>query len=122
MQTCPDHGQSLAKAIAKIGPWVPRRYCQPERSAMRCRLRHMARVIATVNTRSARRKRCWRQRMCGITGWVSFDRDLSGKQDVIGAMTATMACRGPDASGTWQSRRAVLGHRRLAVIDLPGGV
>ncbi len=60
--------------------------------------------------------------MCGITGWVSFDRDLSGKQDVIGAMTATMACRGPDASGTWQSRRAVLGHRRLAVIDLPGGV
>ena len=32
-----------------------------------------------------------------------------------------MACRGPDAGGTWTGRHAALGHRRLAVIDLAGG-
>ncbi|SCK62561.1 asparagine synthase (glutamine-hydrolysing) [Streptomyces sp. AmelKG-D3] len=36
-------------------------------------------------------------------------------------MTRTMACRGPDAAGTWVRRHVALGHRRLAVIDLPGG-
>jgi asparagine synthase (glutamine-hydrolysing) len=33
-----------------------------------------------------------------------------------------MACRGPDASGTWLDGPAGLGHRRLAVIDIAGGV
>ena len=59
--------------------------------------------------------------MCGITGWVSFDRDLAQERETLDAMTLTMACRGPDASGTWVDRHAALGHRRLAVIDLPGG-
>src|SRR4051812_4440956 len=59
--------------------------------------------------------------MCGITGWVSFGRDLTREQATIDAMTLTMACRGPDASGTWVARDAALGHRRLAVIDIPGG-
>ena len=36
-------------------------------------------------------------------------------------MTETMACRGPDAADSWTSTHAALGHRRLAVIDLPGG-
>jgi asparagine synthase (glutamine-hydrolysing) len=36
-------------------------------------------------------------------------------------MTETMACRGPDDSGTWIARHAALGHRRLAVIDIEGG-
>jgi len=59
--------------------------------------------------------------MCGITGWVDFARDLARERDVIDAMTLTMACRGPDASGVWVKGHAALGHRRLAVIDLPGG-
>ncbi|GAA4526140.1 asparagine synthase (glutamine-hydrolyzing) [Amycolatopsis samaneae] len=59
--------------------------------------------------------------MCGIVGWVSFERDLTRERQVLEAMTATMACRGPDASGLWMRRRAGLGHRRLAVIDPPGG-
>ncbi|MGA4838184.1 asparagine synthase (glutamine-hydrolyzing) [Streptomyces sp. G45] len=59
--------------------------------------------------------------MCGITGWVSYDRDLTREQETLDAMTATMACRGPDARGTRVERHAALGHRRLAVIDLPGG-
>ncbi|MDT7584737.1 MAG: hypothetical protein QOE32_2287 [Pseudonocardiales bacterium] len=59
--------------------------------------------------------------MCGITGWVSFGRDLRSEQATVGAMTETMSCRGPDDEGTWLSRNAALGHRRLAIIDLPGG-
>jgi asparagine synthase (glutamine-hydrolysing) len=59
--------------------------------------------------------------MCGITGWVAFGADISRRQDTIGAMNATMACRGPDAEGTWLDTHAALGHRRLAVIDIEGG-
>ena len=59
--------------------------------------------------------------MCGITGWVSFDRDLTRYQADLDAMTATMACRGPDAEGSWLDRHVALGHRRLAVIDIEGG-
>jgi asparagine synthase (glutamine-hydrolysing) len=33
-------------------------------------------------------------------------------------MTARLAARGPDARGDWASGHAVLGHRRLSVIDL----
>ena len=39
--------------------------------------------------------------MCGITGWVDFSRDLTRERASIEAMTETMACRGPDASGIW---------------------
>ncbi len=59
--------------------------------------------------------------MCGIAGWVDFSRDLTRESALIDAMTATMACRGPDACGVWSDQHAALGHRRLAVIDLPGG-
>ncbi|MFI2642220.1 asparagine synthase (glutamine-hydrolyzing) [Streptomyces sp. NPDC018610] len=59
--------------------------------------------------------------MCGITGWISFDRDLRAEAATLDAMTETMACRGPDDRGTWAEGPAALGHRRLAIIDLPGG-
>ncbi|MFE4413559.1 asparagine synthase (glutamine-hydrolyzing) [Streptomyces sp. NPDC056821] len=59
--------------------------------------------------------------MCGITGWISYDRDLRAEAATLSAMTETMACRGPDDSGTWTEGPAALGHRRLAIIDLPGG-
>ncbi len=59
--------------------------------------------------------------MCGITGWVGYSRDLRQERRTVDAMTQTMACRGPDASGVWTDQHAALGHRRLAVIDLPGG-
>ncbi|GLY80765.1 asparagine synthase (glutamine-hydrolyzing) [Actinoallomurus iriomotensis] len=59
--------------------------------------------------------------MCGITGWVSFERDLRAEPATVDAMTETMACRGPDDRGTWITDHAALGHRRLAIIDLPGG-
>ncbi|WP_033289312.1 asparagine synthase (glutamine-hydrolyzing) [Amycolatopsis jejuensis] len=59
--------------------------------------------------------------MCGITGWVSYQRDLRTDRTPVEAMTRTMACRGPDAEGIWTGRHIALGHRRLAVIDLSGG-
>lgn len=59
--------------------------------------------------------------MCGITGWVSYERDLTTAGPVVAAMTATMTGRGPDSGGVWIRDRVALGHRRLAVIDLAGG-
>lgn len=61
--------------------------------------------------------------MCGITGFV----DGAG-EEVLARMTAILAHRGPDDSGTFLSRsgpdgcRAGLGSRRLAILDLsPSG-
>ncbi|TJW91342.1 MAG: asparagine synthase (glutamine-hydrolyzing) [Mesorhizobium sp.] len=61
--------------------------------------------------------------MCGICGWIDFDRDLRSPdaQRELADMTATMAYRGPDDEGTWIDGNAALGHRRLAVIDIQGG-
>ncbi|HEY9371958.1 asparagine synthase (glutamine-hydrolyzing) [Streptomyces sp.] len=59
--------------------------------------------------------------MCGLTGWVAYDRDLTLGGDTTEAMTRTLECRGPDDKGIWLSRHAALGHRRLSVIDLELG-
>jgi asparagine synthase (glutamine-hydrolysing) len=59
--------------------------------------------------------------MCGIAGWVDFHRDLRLERETAQAMTDTMSARGPDDEGLWLSEHAALGHRRLAVIDPPGG-
>ncbi|MGI6285658.1 asparagine synthase (glutamine-hydrolyzing) [Neomoorella humiferrea] len=59
--------------------------------------------------------------MCGITGWVDWELDLTQQSRILEAMTATLACRGPDAGGTWVTPRAALGHRRLIVVDPAGG-
>src|SRR2546425_432740 len=59
--------------------------------------------------------------MSGIAGWVDFERNLSREAATVRAMTATMACRGPDGEGVWVGRSAGFGHRRLAVFDLGDG-
>lgn len=59
--------------------------------------------------------------MCGITGWVDWQRDLTGQRPVLLAMTRALDRRGPDDEGLWSSPRSALGHRRLAVIDIEGG-
>ncbi len=59
--------------------------------------------------------------MCGITGWIDWNHDLTQKKDVLEQMTATLADRGPDAKGLWLSRHAAFGHRRLSVVDPEGG-
>ncbi len=55
--------------------------------------------------------------MCGIAGWIDWERDLTREVSVLEAMTETLACRGPDESGHWVTRHAALGQRRLIVID-----
>jgi asparagine synthase (glutamine-hydrolysing) len=59
--------------------------------------------------------------MCGITGWVAYEQDPAERRSAVEAMTATMACRGPDAGDVFYGRHVALGHRRLAVIDPAGG-
>ena len=59
--------------------------------------------------------------MCGMTGWLSFSRDLAMQWETLQRMTDTMALRGPDAQGLWIDGPIGLGHRRLSVIDLEGG-
>lgn len=59
--------------------------------------------------------------MCGITGWIDWDRDLTRHRPTLEAMTATLANRGPDACGIHLTPQAGLGHRRLTVVDPEGG-
>src|SRR5262245_43240317 len=54
--------------------------------------------------------------MCGITGTAGF-----GDQDLLRAMTATIAHRGPDAEGFHVGDGVCLGSRRLAILDISGG-
>lgn len=60
--------------------------------------------------------------MCGIAGWADWKRSLAQSQQVVSAMTQTLAPRGPDADGMWVSEHVALGHRRLAVIDIECGL
>ncbi|MDA8192459.1 MAG: asparagine synthase (glutamine-hydrolyzing) [Thermaerobacter sp.] len=60
--------------------------------------------------------------MCGIAGWIDWQVNLKKHQSALDAMVATLACRGPDGSGTLVNARVALGHRRLVVIDPVGGI
>mgnify|MGYP000867211223 CR=1 FL=1 len=59
--------------------------------------------------------------MCGIAGWIGWDDGYKYKQPIVEKMVKTMMHRGPDAQGIWVSSHAVLGHRRLVVVDPAGG-
>lgn len=59
--------------------------------------------------------------MCGITGWIDWEVDLTMQRPVLEQMTAQLSRRGPDAAGIWLSTCAGLGHRRLIVVDPEGG-
>jgi len=57
--------------------------------------------------------------MCGIAGFL-FNPGLSETQavDSVHRMNDRMYARGPDAAGCWSDDGIVLGHRRLAILDL----
>ncbi|RNC28751.1 MAG: Asparagine synthetase [glutamine-hydrolyzing] 3 [Candidatus Dichloromethanomonas elyunquensis] len=59
--------------------------------------------------------------MCGIVGWLNWNRDLSSSGKVIDGMVDTLIPRGPDARGQWFENHIALGHSRLAVVDIEGG-
>ncbi|HEY4379389.1 MAG TPA: asparagine synthase (glutamine-hydrolyzing) [Acidobacteriaceae bacterium] len=57
--------------------------------------------------------------MCGIAGFVATaDANASSCVDAVRRMTDRMHLRGPDAEGLWAGDGVVLGHRRLAILDL----
>jgi asparagine synthase (glutamine-hydrolysing) len=60
--------------------------------------------------------------MCGITGWIDWENDISGQKGILEEMARAIQNRGPDADGFWMSPRAALAHRRLIVIDPEGGL
>lgn len=59
--------------------------------------------------------------MCGITGWIDWNSDLTKESATLEKMTDRLAPRGPDAAGTWISAHCAFGHRRLSVIDPENG-
>ncbi len=70
--------------------------------------------------------------MCGIAGGVWTDPSKALDATVLNRMTDALAHRGPDGRGEFRSDGqvhpgrgaapgAALGHRRLAILDLPGG-
>ena len=59
--------------------------------------------------------------MCGIIGWMNWERNLEKEGAILENMVETMAARGPDASGIYLSPHAALGHRRLSVVDPQNG-
>jgi len=59
--------------------------------------------------------------MCGITGWINWEADLTRQGHILEKMVETLSRRGPDAAGVWLSPRAAVGHRRLIVVDPEGG-
>ena len=59
--------------------------------------------------------------MCGILGIVQGYREQPADKRTARAMAAAMAHRGPDDEGFYYRGSIVLGMRRLAIIDLPGG-
>lgn len=58
--------------------------------------------------------------MCGIFGFVSWDRELPPVGDLCRA-TNLLRHRGPDGGAYWHEPGVFLGHRRLAIIDLATG-
>jgi asparagine synthase (glutamine-hydrolysing) len=54
--------------------------------------------------------------MCGIAG--IYDRDGDCDASAVSRMLDVQAHRGPDGCGTWADPGIVLGHRRLAFLDL----
>lgn len=56
--------------------------------------------------------------MCGLAGAVFTEGTLVGRRELIEEMTDVLYHRGPDDKGYFVSEKAILGHRRLSIIDL----
>lgn len=56
--------------------------------------------------------------MCGIAGFLASRPEVAPDRDAVERMCAGIAHRGPDDDGILVDGPAVLGHRRLSIIDL----
>ncbi|RSL32017.1 asparagine synthase (glutamine-hydrolyzing) [Salibacterium salarium] len=59
--------------------------------------------------------------MCGITGWLHFDRNGDKDKNQIKKMMDTLQYRGPDEKNVYTDKHISFGHTRLIVIDPTGG-
>ncbi|QQS35529.1 MAG: asparagine synthase (glutamine-hydrolyzing) [Ignavibacteriales bacterium] len=59
--------------------------------------------------------------MCGITGYIHFDKNRTVSSEKIKRMSDVIAHRGPDGEGFYCKNNLALGHRRLSIIDLKTG-
>ncbi|MFP5110893.1 asparagine synthase (glutamine-hydrolyzing) [Bacillaceae bacterium C204] len=59
--------------------------------------------------------------MCGITGWINFEKSIKNEVDILTKMTTTLAKRGPDETNIWSEANVAFGHKRLIVVDPEGG-
>ncbi len=59
--------------------------------------------------------------MCGIAGYINYSSEIS--KHTLGSMLGEIVYRGPDAVGMFisKSKKAVLGIRRLSILDLKTG-
>lgn len=59
--------------------------------------------------------------MCAICGWINEKESLNEKQNTFKEMLDLMTCRGKDNTGYHFEDNIMLGHKRLAIIDLEKG-
>lgn len=59
--------------------------------------------------------------MCAILGWINYDEDLEDKVPLFHDMLSLMNCRGKDDTGYYITDNIMLGHKRLAIMDLENG-
>jgi asparagine synthase (glutamine-hydrolysing) len=59
--------------------------------------------------------------MCGISGIINYEKNIIEERKRIQSMNDALIHRGPDAFGYYYHENALLGHRRLIVIDPKGG-
>ncbi len=59
--------------------------------------------------------------MCGIAGIVASGRLHADDRDRLTRMRDVLAHRGPDDAGVYGDDQALLGHRRLSIVDVAAG-
>lgn len=59
--------------------------------------------------------------MCGFAGFCNVSRNVSNDVHILEKMTRTLQKRGPDEEDFYVHSHAMLGHRRLIIIDAENG-
>ncbi len=59
--------------------------------------------------------------MCGIVGYLHFNKERVSSQNILKKMTDCISSRDPDGEGFFVKDNLGLGHRRLSIIDLNTG-
>ena len=60
--------------------------------------------------------------MCGIVGWSNLKNNIRDYSDIMDEMIDILKLRGPDSAGLKTYNHALMGHRRLIIVDPTGGM